>query len=208
MKTPIKIDLVADLICPWCYLGKTRLEQAMANKRDQYEFSYTLLPFQLYPKLPEEGSPLSDFKHKRRPGAGRAILAEAKETGITIDYKKIDRMPNSYQALKLMYLASGSEKQAPFVQKLYKAYFEEGIDIGKRDVLMDFALELRMDSKVLRRFDDPNWDATAFQSIMDKFRSEGVTNVPTIIFNDQFPVIGVQPIQNLYRYFKRLENAS
>ncbi|MEM6724933.1 MAG: DsbA family protein, partial [Bacteroidota bacterium] len=172
------------------------------------DFEYRILPFQLYPGLPKGGSPMSDFKYKRRPGAGRTILAEAKETGITIDYKKIDRMPNSYEALKLIYLAEHSPAQAALVQKMYQAYFEEGLDIGNRDLLIDFALELRLEAEVLRNFDDPDWNDSDLLKLMAGFREEGVSNVPTIIFNDRFPVIGVQPIQNLYRYFKRLENAS
>lgn len=204
MKKHIKVELIADVICPWCYIGKTRLEKAMQEKKELYSFEYTLLPFQLYPNLPEGGSLLSDFKHKRRPGAGRALMAEAKASEIEIDYKKISRMPNSREALKLLYLCKGNEKQALLIQNIYIAYFQEGLDISDRELLMDLALEVRLDSAILSAFNDPDWDDSNFIHKMDHFRKEGIINVPTIIFNDQFPVIGVQPLQNWYRYFDRL----
>ena len=95
----VKVELVSDIICPWCYIAKARIERVVeALEKEGIQLDLRVSPFQLYPQIPKGGAPKADFAKVRKPGMGRSLKEEAKEEGIIIDYKKIERIPNSLEA--------------------------------------------------------------------------------------------------------------
>ena len=130
----VTIDIVSDIICPWCYIGKARLERAIASVADQVEVTVNMRPFLLYPQIPKGGVEKATFKSVSKPGLGAALREEAAKENIVIDYRKIDRVPNTLEAHRLMHLCP-AEKRNELGKILFRKYFEEGLDMEEEQVL-------------------------------------------------------------------------
>ena len=102
MKKKVTIDIISDIICPWCYIGKSRLARAIEQVSDDFEVVTRLKPFQLYPKVPKGGLPKESFPATRKPGIGAALKEAAAEENITFNYKNIKVIPNTLEAHRLM----------------------------------------------------------------------------------------------------------
>ena len=194
----VKLDIVSDPICPWCYIGKTLLDQALAE-RPNHPFSINWHPFQLNPDMPREGMDRRAYLEAKFGGQEGAVQAylpvveKAKEAGLEINFEGIERTPNTLDAHRLIHWAGIEDRQMAMAVALFKAYFEEGRDIGDRDVLADLADGLDMDAAVVRRLLDSDADEQAILERDKQFREMGITSVPTFIVNGQHAVPGAQP---------------
>ena len=152
----IKLDIISDPICPWCYIGKTLLDQALAERPD-HPFEIAWHPFQLNPDMPADGMDRKEYletKFGGKDGAIRAyapVLERAEAAGLTIDFAAIPRTPNTLDAHRLIHWAGIEGRQMPVAMALFRAFFEEGRDIGDADVLSDIADSAGMDAAVVRK---------------------------------------------------------
>jgi predicted DsbA family dithiol-disulfide isomerase len=194
----VKLDIVSDPICPWCYIGKTLLDQALAE-RPNHPFSINWHPFQLNPDMPREGMDRRDYLEAKFGGQEGAVQAylpvveKAKAAGLDINFEAIKRTPNTLDAHRLIHWAGIEDRQMAMAVALFKAYFEEGRDIGDRDVLADLADGLDMDAALVSRLLDSDADEEAILERDKQFREMGITSVPTFIVNGQHAVPGAQP---------------
>lgn len=196
----VKLDIISDPICPWCYIGKTLLDEALKQRPD-HPFTVEWHPFQLNPDMPSEGMDRREYleaKFGGRQGAISAyapVLERAEQAGLNIDFSAIKRTPNTMNAHRLIHWAGIEHRQTAMVRALFKAYFEEGRDIGDPDVLADIADSLDMDAAVIQKLLKSDSDTDDIRARDTRFREMGVTGVPTFIVNGQHAVPGCQPTE-------------
>ena len=196
----IKLDIISDPICPWCYIGKTLLDQALAQRPD-HPFQIEWHPFQLNPDMPAEGMDRRDYlegKFGGKEGAIKAyapVLERAEEVGLDIDFAAIKRTPNTINAHRLIHWAGIEERQDQMAMALFGAYFDEGRDIGDAEVLADIADSIDMDGAMIHRLLETNSDLADIRTRDTRFREMGVTGVPTFIVGGQQAVPGCQPAE-------------
>lgn len=196
----VKLDIVSDPICPWCYIGLTLLHQALAERPD-HPFELVWHPFQLNPDMPREGMDRREYletKFGGREGAVRAyapVLERAEAAGLNINFEAIKRTPNTLDAHRLIHWAGIEGDQTSVAQALFRAYFDEGRDIGDVDVLADLADAAGMDAAVVRKLLQSTADREEIMTRDKQFREMGVTGVPTFIVAGQHAVPGCQPAE-------------
>lgn len=194
----VKLDIISDPICPWCYIGKTLLDQAMAQRPD-HPFEIEWHPFQLNPDMPAEGMDRRDYletKFGGKEGAIRAyapVLERAEAAGLTIDFAAIKRTPNTLDAHRLLHWAGIEGCQDRMAMALFQAYFTEGRDIGDHEVLADLADSLSLDGAMIQRLLASEADRDAIRARDAQFRQMGISGVPTFIVGGQHAVPGCQP---------------
>lgn len=194
----IRLDIVSDPICPWCYIGKTYLDQALAE-RPNHPFTILWHPFQLNPEMPAEGMDRRAYlegKFGGKEGALRAyapIVERAEEIGLNIDFAGIKRTPNTIDAHRLIHWAEAEGVQQEVVDALFRAYFEEGRDIGDAATLTEIAESAGMDRAVTERLLAGEDDKADVRARDTQFREMGVSGVPFFIVAGQHAVPGAQP---------------
>ncbi|MCI5112916.1 MAG: DsbA family oxidoreductase [Marivita sp.] len=196
----VKLDIMSDPICPWCYIGKTYLDRALAQRPD-HPFLITWHPFQLNPDMPKDGMDRRAYletKFGGKEGAVRAyapVVENAEKAGLTINFEGIQKTPNTLDAHRLIHWAGIEGLQTPVVDALFSAYFVEGRDIGASDVLADIADSCGMDASVVLRLLASDADQREIVERDAAARGMGVTSVPTFIVASQHAVPGAQPTE-------------
>ena len=194
----VKLDILSDPICPWCYIGKTNLDKALAQVPD-HPFAIEWHPFQLNPDMPAGGMDRRTYletKFGGKEGAVRAyapVVEHAEAAGLQIDFEAMQRTPNTLDAHRLIHWAGIEGRQTAAVSTLFKAYFEEGRDIGDAEVLGDIADGIGMDASVVLKLLASDADAQDIRDRDAASRAAGVTSVPTFIVAGKHAVPGAQP---------------
>ncbi len=193
----LAIDVVSDVVCPWCYLGKKRLERALAEEKGE-PIVVHWRPYQLDPSIPKEGLERRAYMINKFGNDGRIEAAHERlkalgaEEGIAFAFDKIARAPNTLDAHRLIrwaYLAGAQER---IVDRLFKLYFEEGRDIGDPQLLIETARECGMDKEVVAKLFTEGADEAEVRAEIAQAQNLGVTGVPFFIFAQRFGVPGAQ----------------
>lgn len=216
LKTPpISIDIVSDVVCPWCYIGKRRLETALVRRasdegqRPQVRW----LAFQLNPDIPAGGVDRRSYLEQKFGGPERAmqiyarIKAAGDEVGIPFNFEGIVRQPNTVDAHRLLAWAQDSDPVAAdiLVERLFRAYFIEGIDIGDIDALAALAGDAGFDAVAALAWLASDAGRTAVAAEERRARELGVTGVPFFVFNQRLAVSGAQPPEVLLDAMEQAE---
>ncbi len=194
----IKLDIISDPICPWCFIGKSRLMKALEAEPD-HPFVIEWHPFQLNPDMPAEGMDRREYLETKFGGKENAVRVyseieqHATEEGLEIDFAAIKRTPNTINAHRLIHWAGIEQKQNAVVDALFAAYFKEGRDIGDTDVLADIADSAGMDAAVVRKLLASDADIEDIRKRDAHSREMGVNSVPTFIVANRHAVPGAQP---------------
>ncbi|MEP2642770.1 DsbA family oxidoreductase [Roseobacter sp.] len=198
MTDPIKLDIMSDPICPWCYIGKAHLDKALAD-HPGHPFQIEWHPFQLNPDMPRDGMDRRAYlegKFGGKDGAVRAyapVVEHAQAAGLKIDFEGMKRTPNTLDAHRLIHWAGIEGRQTAAVAALFQAYFVETRDIGDHDVLADIADAIEMDAAVVRKLLKSDADTKDISGRDAHSRSMGVSSVPTFIVAGKHAVPGAQP---------------
>lgn len=193
-----KLDIFSDPICPWCYIGKARLDRALEQRPD-HPFTIEWHPFQLNPEMPRAGMDRRAYleaKFGGKEGAVKAympVVEHAKQAGLEIDFEAITRTPNTLDAHRLIHWAGIEGKQTFVVSALFKAYFVTGADIGDPEVLADIADSADMDASVVQRLLASDADVQEVRDRDATAREMGITSVPTFLVGRAHAVPGAQP---------------
>lgn len=194
----IRLDILSDPICPWCYIGKANLDRALEANPD-HPFIIEWHPFQLNPDMPEEGldrQQYLEWKFGGKEGAARTygqIEDHAKSIGLDIDFSKIKITPNTLNAHRLIHWAGLEGRQTPVVSALFKAYFRDGRDIGDIEVLADIAGESGLDRDMILHLLSGPADRDDISKRDQHARQRGVGGVPCFVVANQHVVQGAQP---------------
>ena len=192
MKT-LTIEIASDVVCPWCYIGKRRLEKALALLGDEVKPEIRWLPFQLNPQMPRDGIPRAEYRKAKFGSVERSrsldarVAAEGAGEGIAFAFEKMERTPNTVAAHELIDLAQKQGRAGPVVDALFRAYFEEARDIGDASVLAGIAREAGV----------VGWpqqaDAKTVAELEEDVRNLGISAVPTFILGRKLGVSGAHP---------------
>lgn len=194
----IKLDILSDPICPWCYIGKTHLDRALeASPGHPFEIEWH--PFQLNPDMPAGGMDRRLYLEQKFGGRDSAVKIyarveeAARDAGLDIDFGKIPRVPNTLNAHRLIHWAGMEGRQTAVVSALFKAYWREGQDIGDTAVLLDIAGAAGLDRAMTERLLGSDADADDIRARDAHARERGVSGVPCFIIGNRYVVSGAQP---------------
>ena len=199
---PLTIDIVSDAVCPWCYLGKRRLEVALSEIGAE-DAVVRWRPYQLDETIPPEGLDRQAYMRAKFPDQAQLdavhqrLAAYGAELGLAFDFAAIRRSPNTFDAHRLIRWAGESGHQDAVVDRLFKAYFEQGVDIGDIDALAKLAGECGMDAGVVREKFASADDREATRAEIAHWRRAGVSGVPFFIFDGRLAVAGAQSSETL-----------
>lgn len=204
----ITLDIISDLVCPWCYIGKTNFDRAVESRGVQ-PFTLNWKPFQLNPDMPKGGLERQAYYERKfgKEGAAAAfanVERHASSSGLGFRLDLIKRVPNTHDAHRLVHWARAVDAQTPLVAQLFARYFERGEDIGDRDVLLDAAESIGLERTVVKRLFDGDADSEILLSEEAYAREIGVTGVPTYIVAGKHVVIGAQPAETWGRVIEEL----
>lgn len=188
----MKLEVASDVICPWCYIGKRRLEKALDLLKNELTLQIAWLPFQLNPGMPKEGVARAEYRRAKFGSLERSrqldarVIAEGRSEGIDFAFDRIERTPNTSEAHRLIALA---ENQNAVVDALFRAYFEDARDIGDPAVLAGIAAQCEV----------KGWPERApdVSALEDQVRAMGISAVPTFIFDRKSGISGAYPAQTL-----------
>ncbi len=207
----IELDIFSDTVCPWCYIGKKRLEKAI-NDYKNIEFKQIWRPFQLNPGMPPDGMDRQEYLISKFGSADAAktiydnIYDEGLVEGINFNFDSILTTPNSFNSHRLLALAYKQGIQENVLDSLFESYFLNGEDIGDPNILLDIAIKHQIDAEDFKTYlsDQENIEPLANEEI--EARKMGINSVPTFIVNKQIVINGAQTSENFDIIFKKLTN--
>ncbi|MGV1753101.1 DsbA family oxidoreductase [Agrobacterium sp. CG674] len=196
----IVIDVVSDMVCPWCYVGKARLDLAIAEILDEVSVDINWRPYRLNPDYPPEGVDQKAELEKKLGGKDKVEQAHemltqlGKEVGIAFDFDAIKIGPNTLDAhrLSLWAHAEGREFQDKVVNELFRANFEQGLNIGDHTVLADIGEKAGMNREVVTKLLASDADKDTIVAEIDAAQQMGVSGVPFFILDQKYAVSGAQ----------------
>ncbi|PUB12816.1 DsbA family oxidoreductase [Yoonia sediminilitoris] len=194
----VKLDIISDPICPWCYIGKTNLDKALVQFPD-HPFTIEWHPFQLNPDMPAGGMDRKAYlegKFGGKEGAVKAyapVVEHAEKAGAKINFEAMKVTPNTIDAHRLIHWAGIEGRQSFVVDLLFKAYFVDGRDIGDHEVLADIADTAEMDAAMVTKLLASDADVADIRARDAHSRKMGVNSVPTFIVDQKHAVPGAQP---------------
>jgi len=207
MSAALTIEVVSDVICPWCYIGKRRLGKALAALEGEVSAEIRWLPFQLNPRMPPEGMARAAYRAAKFGSIERSreldarVAGEGKSEGIAFAFERIERTPNTVAAHALVGLAQEQGRADALLDALFRAYFEDAQDIGDTETLV--ALAQRCGVSGWPR----NESATEVVALDQKMRELGISGVPTFIFARKYAVSGAHPPATLMQAIREAQTA-
>lgn len=199
--TAVNVDIVSDVMCPWCYIGKRRLEEALGNLPDELEVDIRWRPYQLDSTLPKEGKDRKQYLSEKfggSDGAKRAYAAieeAGKNENIPFDFNAIAVSPNTLDAHRVIRWAASEPPgvQDRLVEILFRVFFVEGKNIGDNTILLDAAEKAGMDRAITESLLLGDADRAEVEQEIEVARNMGVTGVPCFILDNKYAVMGAQP---------------
>jgi predicted DsbA family dithiol-disulfide isomerase len=202
----MQLDIYSDTICPWCYVGKRRLERALAA-RPQPELAVRWRAFQLNPGMPLDGMERRAYIEAKFGSADRArriydaVSAAGAGEGIAFAFDRIRRTPNTLQSHRLLRHAAALGRQDELLDELFHAYFEAGADIGDVVVLAEIAEAAGLDGEEALRYLESDEDREAVLQEDQVARRQGINGVPCFIFNGRYALSGAQEPEAMFQLF-------
>ncbi|MCK0124358.1 DsbA family oxidoreductase [Gelidibacter sp. F2691] len=202
MKEKLKIDIVSDVVCPWCTIGYKRLEKAITEMGIQDQVDIEWQPFELNPDMPMEGQNLKEHLSEKygstseqQNASHQHMIAAGEEVDFKFDYFDDMRIVNTFDAHVLLDYAKEFHKQTELKMGLTKAFFSERKDVSDRAVLKQILLDVGLNAdEALAKLEDEK-ARTDIKNAEEFWRQLGVTSVPTIVFNRKSAVTGAQPVE-------------
>jgi predicted DsbA family dithiol-disulfide isomerase len=209
---PVRIDVVSDVVCPWCFIGKRRLEKALAL-RPGVAVEVHWRPYFLNDWIPREGMSREQYlttkfgSPERYKGIAQRVTAAAAEEGLTYASDKMKRQPNTLDCHRLIRWAEGIGKAAEMKQKLMDLYFTQGADLTDRDTLVKAAADVGLDADTVRAALASDQDVTEIEQEAQSAKAAGIEGVPCFIFGGKFAVSGAQSPEYLADAIDRVAQA-
>jgi predicted DsbA family dithiol-disulfide isomerase len=194
---PLTIDVVSDVVCPWCFIGKRRLEKALALKPD-IPVEVRWHPYFLNPWVPREGISREEYlvtkfgSVERYKGIAQRVAAAAAAEGLTYNVDSIARQPNTLDAHRLILWAGNTDDPARMKQRLMELYFTEGADLSDPEVLVKAAIDCGMDGDAVRKLLASDTDVERVTQAAEQAKEAGIDGVPCFILGGAFAVSGAQ----------------
>jgi len=204
----LAIDVISDVVCPWCYIGKRFLEQALALK-PEIPVEVRFRPYFLNPWVPREGISREEYLVTKFGSVARynannqRVVDAAAHVGLPYAREKILRQPNTLDCHRLIFWASQIGMAAALKQRLMSLYFAEGADLTDREVLVKAAAECGLDPDRVRELLASDTDVDTVTQAAEQAKAAGIDGVPTFIFNGVVAVSGAQSPEYLVSAMER-----
>lgn len=213
MPQPIKIDFVSDVACPWCAVGLKSLEAAIARVGDGLQVELHFQPFELNPQMPREGEDAVEhltrkygITEQQAAQNGEAIRARGAELGFEFRMDKRRRVYNTFDAHRLLHWAGEQDQSRQLALKhaLLRAYFTDGEDVSSADTLVRGVEAAGLDGERARQILSGNEFADAVRAQEQFYQQQGISAVPSVIFNDRHLIQGGQPVELFEQALRQL----
>ena len=199
---PVRLDIVSDVVCPWCYIGKRRIENALKLVED-VPVEVHWRPFFLNPWVPREGISREDYLTTKfgsvdaYKGIAGRVVAAAGEEGLTYHPELVKRQPNTIDCHRLIHWAEANGKAAEMKQRLMELYFRDGGDLTDVNVLVQAAAECGLDAEETRRRLATDEDVALVSAQAEEAAGKGISGVPTFVFAQKYALSGAQAAEQL-----------
>jgi len=206
---PVRIDVVSDVVCPWCFIGKHRLEKALALKPD-IAVEVHWRPYFLNDWIPREGISREQYlttkfgSPDRYQGIAQRVTAAAAAEGLVYAAEKVKRQPNTLDCHRLIRWAEGIGKAAEMKQKLMDLYFTQGADLTDRETLVKAAADIGLDANTVRAQLASDQDVAQIEQDAQSAKQAGIEGVPCFIFGGKFAISGAQAPEDLAEAIERM----
>ena len=206
----LKIDIVSDVVCPWCVIGFKNLQKAMAELQKEIEFEINWKPYELHPEIPENGYDKKLYmKQKFGDQTGnfspyKQIEELGKGLGFEFNFSKSERIPNTFRAHRLLWKAREFDLQSELSEALFEAYFTEGKDIGSIDILSEIASNLGMNKEKTTKFLESKEGGQETADEEMNFIEKSIGAVPTYFINDKYIIQGGQEPSTFISFLNKI----
>jgi predicted DsbA family dithiol-disulfide isomerase len=209
-KTRIKIEVVSDVVCPWCYIGKRRLEKAIDLSKDTFDFEVEYHPFELNPSMPKEGKNQKEYlvakfgseaQYEKIIGNTTKVAADE---GLAFDFSKQHVSPNTRDAHRIIWLAKKANKQTEAKEAFMKAYFEDGVDLSRTENLLNVATQIGLDRVKVENLLNSEEGLAEIITAEKLSVQRGVTGVPFYIINGKYGISGAQSSDTFAEAFTQI----
>jgi predicted DsbA family dithiol-disulfide isomerase len=210
----MQIDVISDVVCPWCFIGKRNLEAALAawaqQHPDEEAPQVRWHPFQLNPGLPVEGIPRTRYIEEKFGGPERAkeiyarVTRAGEQAGLALRFDDIQRQPNTVDPHRLIHLADQKGRQDAMVEALFRGYFLDAVDLTSRDKLTDLAAGAGLDRAEAAAYLAGEQDRLFIENEDHRARTLGVQGVPFFIFEQKYALSGAHPPETLLEVMRKV----
>ena len=212
----LKIDIVSDVVCPWCVIGFRNLKKAMNEMQTESNFDISWKPYELHPEIPEEGYDKKLYMQQKFGSSnGSSAYEEITKVGESIDFtfnfSKTERIPNTFIAHRLLWKAEQYNLQTELSEVLFQAYFTDGRDIGSKEVLSELCEPIGMNKKVIMSFLESKEGGQEIADLEMNFIEKSIGAVPTYFINDKYIIQGGQEPETFISFLRKIikkENAA
>jgi predicted DsbA family dithiol-disulfide isomerase len=208
-KAKLHLDVIVDVVCPWCFLGKRRLDAAIEDL-DDLDIEVRYRPFQLDPTIPAEGIDREEYIIGKFGSADALDEAHARlfslgaDVGITYAFDLIEKTPNTLDAHRLVRWAAAEGLGEPMLERLFSLFFEEGADLTNAETLIAAAEEIGLDGDEVTMKLEDGVDLDAVKADIAHAGQMGITGVPTVIVENKFAISGAQTSEVLVDALRRI----
>jgi predicted DsbA family dithiol-disulfide isomerase len=206
---PLQIDIVSDVVCPWCYIGKRRIENALALASD-VPVHVNWRPFFLNPWIPREGIDRATYLETKfgsvdaYTGIAQRVVAAANDEGLSYRPETVKRQPNTIDCHRLIHWADAAGKAAEVKQRLMELYFRDGGDLTQSETLVQAAADVGLDADDIRRRLASDEDVERISADAKEAADKGISGVPTFVFAGKYAVSGAQDAAKLARAIRQV----
>src|SRR5210317_1457810 len=188
----LKIDIVSDVVCPWCVIGFINLQKAIKELNDQIKFEISWKPYELHPEIPQNGYDKKLYLEQKfgdlsgRQSPYKQIEEIGNSLGFEFNFSKTERIPNTFNAHRLLWKSKQKELQTELSEALFKAYFTDGRDVGSIEVLSDIAHEVGMQKEEIKNFLNSKEGGQETADEEMNFIEKSIGAVPTYFINNKY----------------------
>ena len=206
----LKIDIVSDVVCPWCVIGFKNLQKALSELDSKVDFEISWKPYELHPEIPENGYDKKLYMQQKfgNPNGRSSTYKQIEEIGKSLDFdfnfSKTDRIPNTFKAHRLIWKSREKGYQTKLSEALFKAYFTDGKDIGSNEILIEIASSVGMDPDETKAFLNSNEGGQETADEEMSFIEKSIGAVPTYFINDQYIIQGGQEPETFISFLNKI----
>ena len=206
----LKIEIVSDVVCPWCVIGFRNLKKAIEELENELSFKISWKPYELHPEIPENGYDKElymqqKFGSNRGNGVYDEIVSIGKDLEFDFNFSKTKRIPNTFLAHRLLWYAEQKKVQNELSEALFYEYFTNGKDVGSVEVLTKIAYEVGLDKSEVITFLESDTGAKEVENQELDSIERSIGAVPTYIINDQYLIQGGQQPETFISFLRRIQ---
>ena len=212
----LKIDIVSDIVCPWCVIGFRNLKMALKELQPELKFEISWKPYELHPEIPQEGYDKKLYMQQKF-GSSNArspyeeITKVGRSVGFEFNFSKTERIPNTFMAHRLLWKAEHCNLQTELSEALFKAYFTDGLDIGSKETLSEISCSVGISKEESIAFLESKEGGQEIADLEMDYIERSIGAVPTYFINNKYIIQGGQEPETFVSFFKKIiqkENVS